>query len=310
VNGNNNGGLSRLLLVIVGPTAVGKTELSLKMANEFTGEIISADSRLFYQGMDIGTDKPSFKIRAHVPHHMIDICRPDETITLGHYLRSARVIINNVQNKGRLPILVGGTGQYVRAITEGWTVPEVAPLPTLRDQLDRLDDQELFRWLSCLDPASASKIDQRNRRRIIRALEVTLITGYPMSFLQRKVSPGYDCKIIGLTCDREVLYRRIDERVEKMMAGGFLAEVESLRKSGYRRELPAMSGLGYRQLLAYLDGENTLDEAIERIKFETHRFARQQYNWFRIDNHEIDWFDVQESDWSDLIQYAVTDWLQ
>ena len=130
-----------------------------------------------------------------------------------------------------------------------------------------------------------------------------------MSLLQRKLSPDYDCKIIGLTCDREVLYRRIDERVEKMMTRGFLAEVEGLRKSGYRRDLPSMSGLGYRQLWAHLDGDYTLDEAVERIMFETHRFARQQYNWFRIDNHKIDWYDVQEADWLDRIQHEAMDWV-
>ncbi len=297
------------MLVIVGPTAVGKTKLSLRMATAITGEIISADSRMFYQGMDIGTDKPSPEIRARLPHHMIDVCKPDETITLGQYLRSARLIINNIQRQGKLPILVGGTGQYIRAITEGWTVPEVAPQPALRTQLDILDSKEIYRWLSYLDPASASRIDQRNYRRIIRALEVTLVTGHPMSLLRRKVSPGYDCKIIGLSCDREVLYQRIDKRVLKMMASGFLAEVESLRKSGYGRDLPSMSGLGYRQLWAHLDGDYSLDEAIQRIMYETHRFARQQYNWFRIDNHEIDWFDTQQPDWHKQIQNKVEDWV-
>lgn len=300
---------SKKLLVVVGPTAVGKTELSIKIASEFNGEIISADSRLFYHGMDIGTDKPSPVIRERVPHHMIDICQPDETITLGYYLREVRTIIERLHNNRRIPILIGGTGQYVRAIIEGWTVPEVAPQPDLRDQLELLADGEIFRWLTFLDPAAAENIDRRNHRRIIRALEVTLVTGQPITALQGKAATGYDVKIIGLTCDRELIFRRIDARVDQMMHDGFLSEVEGLRQAGYQRDLPSMSGLGYRQLWAYLDGECTLEEAVQRIKYETHRFARQQYNWFRLDNPEIDWFNVEVCDSQYQIQEIVKDWL-
>ncbi len=307
---HNNDEHSNKLLVVVGPTAVGKTALSLSLATRFNGEIISADSRLFYRGMDIGTDKPPQEVRARVRHYMIDICEPNETVTLGQYVREAKSHISKTHRRGKVPILVGGTGQYIRAITEGWSIPEVAPQPELRLELDRLDNQELYRWLLMLDPDSANRIDPQNKRRIVRALEVTIVTGHPMSKLQQKVSPGYDLKVIGLTCDREVLYQRIDERVSEMMDEGFLMEVERLRRSGYGRELPALSGLGYRQLLAYLDGEYTLDEAIERIMFETHRFARQQYNWFRIDNHEIDWFDVKESSWQEKIHDEVRGWVE
>ena len=300
---------SKQLLVIVGPTAVGKTALSLGLAEEFNGEIISADSRLFYRGMDIGTDKPSERDRTRITHHMIDICQPDETITLGEYLRSANQLIEDIQLQGKLPVLVGGTGQYVRAILEGWSVPEVTPQLELRQELELFDDPELYRWLVNLDPDSATKIDQKNRRRIIRALEVTLMTGTPMSKAQKRENPGHDGLLIGLTCNRDVLYQRIDERVTEMMDDGFLAEVEKLRNSGYRRDLPAMSGLGYRQLWAYLEGEFDLDEAIERIMFETHRFARQQYNWFRIDNSEIHWFDVQQPGWQKRIHLLVGGWV-
>lgn len=300
---------SKKLLVIVGPTAVGKTEISIRIASEFNGEIISADSRQFYLGMDIGTDKPSPVIRERVPHHMVDICQPDETITLGNYLREVRAIIERLHYHRRFPILIGGTGQYVRAIIEGWTVPEVAPQQYLRDQLELLADGEIFRWLTCLDPVAAENIDRKNHRRIIRALEVTLVTGQPITKLQRKAATGYDIRIIGLTCDRELIFKRIDARVDQMMRDGFLSEVEGLRQAGYQRDLPSMSGLGYRQLYAYLEGECTLEEAVQRIKFETHRFARQQYNWFRLDNPEIDWFNMEDSDSQNQIKEKVKEWL-
>lgn len=280
------------VLVILGPTAVGKTSLSLQIAQQFGGEIISADSRLFYRGMDIGTAKPSAAEQTLVPHHLIDICNPDETLTLGEYQRLAYQTIDAVLANGRLPILVGGTGQYIKAVVEGWGIPEVAPQPALRDALEALGGPELARWLQLLDPVAAEKIDARNVRRVIRALEVTLVTGKPISELQRKTPPPYNIHMIGLIRERESLYQRIDQRVDQMMASGLLAELGGLRDVGYGRSIPAMSGLGYQQLWAYLAGEMTLEESVERIKFETHRFARQQNTWFRQDDPRIDWFDM------------------
>ena len=297
------------LLVILGPTAVGKTSLSLALAVAQGGEIVSADSRLLYKGMDIGTDKPGQEARRRVRHHLIDICRPDETVTLGQYQRLAYGRIENILQRGCLPILAGGTGQYVRAVVEGWGIPEVPPQEELRHALVALDGEELFRWLQQLDPASAESIDPRNTRRLIRALEVTLVTGRPISALQSKQVPEYTIKLIGLTCEREELYRRIDLRVDRMMAEGLLDEVERLRQRGYGRELPSMSGLGYRQLWAYLAGESTLDKAVERIKFETHRYVRQQYTWFRPGDPHITWFDVQVSGWEQEVQKEVAGWL-
>lgn len=284
----------RPLLVIVGATAVGKTALSLKLAQQFRGEIVSADSRLFYRGMDVGTAKPTPAEQALVPHHLIDVCEPDETLTLAEYQRLAYAAIEKIQGNGRLPILVGGTGQYVRAVVEGWGIPEVAPHPVLRQALAALGGPELARWLGHLDPAAAGKLEPRNVRRVIRALEVTLFTGRPISELQRKNPPSYRIAQIGLHGEREWLYRRIDERVDGMMTNGLLAEVERLRDGGYGRTLPSMSGLGYRQLWAYLDGEMSLAAAVERIKFETHRFARQQATWFRLDDPAIAWFEMGE----------------
>lgn len=296
-------------LVIIGPTAVGKTALSIALAKEFDGEIVSADSRLFYKGMDIGTAKPTREERAAVSHHLIDICRPDETITLAQYQRLAYRTIDAIHQRGRLPLLVGGTGQYVKAVVEGWGIPEVAPQRRLRRALERLGGPELARWLALLDLEAAERLDPRNVRRVIRALEVTLVTGRPITELQRKKRPPYRIKMIGLHTDRDTLYERIDHRVEQMMAAGLLDEVISLLAAGYKPTLPAMSGLGYRQLLAHLAGENTLDEAVERIQFETHRFARQQATWFRLDDPKISWFDIQDPDWQARVVQEVGAWL-
>jgi len=299
----------RPLLVLVGPTAVGKTALSLKLASLLNGEIISADSRLFYRGMDIGTAKPTPAEQARVPHHLIDICQPDETLSLGQYQTLAYTAIDQLLRDGRLPILVGGTGQYVKAVVEGWGIPAVAPQPDLRAALAALGQAELARWLQLLDPAAASKLDTRNVRRVIRALEVTLVAGRPISELQQKKPPPYHILTIGLYRDREELYTRIDARVDEMMVAGLLAELEHLREAGYGRDLPSMSSLGYKQLWAYLENELTLAEAVERIKFETHRFVRHQATWFRRDDPAIIWYEAGRKDLLTAVMQIINDWL-
>ncbi|MCO5191779.1 MAG: tRNA (adenosine(37)-N6)-dimethylallyltransferase MiaA [Anaerolineae bacterium] len=298
------------VLVIVGPTAVGKTALSLDLAQRFHGEIVSADSRLFYRGMDIGTAKPSSAERATVPHHFIDICNPDETVTLGQYQDAAYATIDAILARRQLPILVGGTGQYVHAVVEGWGIPRVPPQPVLRAELELVDSAELHAQLIQLDPAAAAKIHPNNKRRLVRALEVCLVAGQPISDLQRKAPPSYDIFVLGLTCERERLYARIDARVDEMIAAGLLAEVEALHSAGYGYDLPSMSGLGYKQLGAYLRGEMGLNEAVERIKFETHRFVRHQNNWFEFGELPIAWFDVSAETYPASVHHAVANWLQ
>jgi tRNA dimethylallyltransferase len=282
------------LVVIVGPTAVGKTRLALRLAGELGAEIVSADSRQVYRGMDIGTDKPAAEERQRVPHHLVDIVDPDEKLTLARYQDMAYAAIGDVLARGRVPLLVGGTGLYIKAVVEGWSIPRVKPNEALRAELVReaevKGEEALHARLRQVDPVAAEKIDPRNVRRVIRALEVYLETGKPISELQRRRPPPYRILQIGLTMDRAALYQRIDQRVDRMIERGLVEEVRGLVEQGYGRELPAMSGLGYRQIGCYLRGEISLAEAIRLIKRDTRRFVRQQYNWFRLDDERIHWF--------------------
>ncbi len=297
------------LLAIVGQTAVGKTALSLALAQQFQGEIVSSDSRLFYRGMDIGTAKPSPAEQAIVPHHFIDICDLDETLTLGEYQEKAYRVIDDCHQRGKLPMLVGGTGQYFKAVVEGWGIPRVPPQPDLRAALEKIDRLELARWLAVLDPQAAVAIHPHNTRRIVRALEVTFVKGIPISTLQAKSPPPYDMFVIGLDRDRADLYRRIDGRVDQMMKAGLLDEVQALLDQGYNWQTPAMSGLGYRQFQPYLDGVCRLADAVEKIKTETHRFARQQNTWFRRDDERIHWFAADTADLIHQVERHVQAWL-
>lgn len=286
------------LLVIVGPTAVGKTALSLLIAQDFNGEIISADSRQIYRGLDIGTDKPTPQQQAAAPHHLVDVIEPNQVLTLAEFQERAYAIIDAIHERNRLPLLVGGTGQWVKAVVEGWGIPRVPPDPALWAELETqaqaIGPEAFHAQLAAVDPQAAEKIDPRNIRRVIRALEVYQKTGIPISQHQRKTVPPYQILQIGLTMSREVLYRRIDQRIDRMIEGGLVEEVKRLVGAGYGWNLPAMSGLGYRQAGRYLRGEMSLADAVALIKKETRRFVRQQYNWFRLDDPRIQWFDVSE----------------
>ncbi len=287
------------LLAIVGPTASGKTALSLDLAEVLGGEIVSADSRQIYRAMDIGTAKATPAERGRVPHHLLDVVEPDQVLTLAEDQALAYEAIADIDRRGRLPVLVGGTGQYVAAVLEGWRIPEVAPRPDLRaeleDQAAAEGSESLHARLAGLDPAAASRIDHRNVRRVLRALEVCLATGRPISELQSKEPPPYNVVQIGVTRPRSVLYERIDCRVDAMVAAGLVEEVRGLVAAGYGWDLPAMTGLGYRQIGQYLRGEVTLDEAVALIKKGTRRFVHQQYNWFRLSDPRIRWIDPAET---------------
>lgn len=301
------------LLVVLGPTAVGKTGLALELAEAVNGEIINADSRQIYRLMDIGTAKPTPEQRARVPHHLLDIVYPDENLSLAQYQKMAYATIDDIRQRGRIPLLVGGTGQYITAVVEGWTVPEVPPNPLLRAELETYaaehGSEALHHRLSEADPAAAASIDHRNVRRVIRALEVYLESGQPISELQRKHPPPYAILQYGLTLDRADLYAQADRRVDEMMAQGFLNEVRRLLEQGYSRTLPAMSGLGYRELAAHLLDGLPLDDAITATKIATHDFIRRQYTWFKGHNGSILWHNMRDMDRTAFIREAAG-WLQ
>ena len=287
------------LVAVVGPTAIGKTALGIHLARAFEGEILSADSRQFYRRMEIGTAKPTREELEQAPHHLVDVADPDETVGLAQFLRLARQTLQQITARGRLPLVVGGTGQYVRALLEGWQVPEVPPDPDLRARLEREAEQDpdaVWQRLVALDPAVPDFIDPRNVRRVVRALEVSLKTGQPFSVLRRRTPPPYRILRIGLTMDREALYARADARVDAMIRAGLLDEVRDLLASGYGWELPALSGLGYAQFKPFFAGQASLADVIERIKFDTHDFIRRQYTWFRLNDPAIRWYQADAPD--------------
>ena len=273
------------LLVVVGPTAVGKTALAIELARELGGEIVSADSRQVYRAMDIGTAKPTASERAEVPHHLIDVVDPDQDFSLARYQDLAAAAIAQIAARERLPLLVGGTGQYLAAVLEGWRIPRVAPQPDLRAALERAAEQygaaALHARLEQIDPAAAAAILPANVRRVIRALEVYELTGRPISEQQAKQRPPYLARTLWLELPPAELYARIDARVDAMLAAGLVDEVRGLIERGYGWELPAMSGLGYREFQPYFAGQSTLEDVATRLKFDTHAFARRQPNWFR-----------------------------
>ncbi|MBI3287222.1 MAG: tRNA (adenosine(37)-N6)-dimethylallyltransferase MiaA [Chloroflexi bacterium] len=301
------------LIAILGPTAMGKTALAIHLAREFEGEIVSADSRQIYRGMDIGTAKPSPEERRLVPHHLIDIVEPDQNFTLAQYQEAAYCAIEDILARDKVPFLVGGSGLYVKAVLEGFAIPAVAPRSELRTQLlaeaELSGPARLHARLAQVDPRAAAKIDMHNVRRVVRALEVYHATGRPISEWQERRPPSYRLLKIGLTMERRQLYQRIDERVERMLSQGLIDEVRRLFEQGYNWELPAMSGLGYKQLGAYLRGEVDLSTAVRSIKAETRRFVRQQYKWFRLDDPSIVWFDVAQDTYP-AIRERVAEFLQ
>ena len=281
------------LVVIVGPTAVGKTALAVYLAQEMNGEIVSADSRQVYRGMDIGTAKATRKEQELAAHHLVDVVAPDETLGLAQFQELAIAAIAGITARGRVPLLVGGTGQYVMAVIEGWKVPRVPPDEALRRELYRQAEEEgaeaLHARLHALDPSAAGRIDARNVRRVVRALEVCLVTGEPFSEQQGRSPPPYRILILGLSLPRAELYRRIDERVERIMDAGLEDEVRGLVAAGYGFDLPAMSGVGYGQFAPYLAGKATVHEAAAEIKRATRRLVRHQANWFRQGDERIHW---------------------
>jgi tRNA dimethylallyltransferase len=284
------------LIAIVGPTAVGKSALALGLAERLSGEIVSADSRLLYRGMDIGTAKPSREERAAVRHHLIDVTEVDRPWSLAEYKEAALAAIADIHARRGLPILVGGTGQYVRALLEGWVVPRTIPDPTLRAELASRAEREgglaLHRELTVRDPQAAAAIDPRNVRRVVRALEVIYLTGVPFSAQRRRARSAFRALCLGLRMPREELYARADARIEAMLAAGWVEEVRALLGRGFSPELPAFSALGYREIARHVQGEFDLAECRNEIRRATRRLVRHQANWFGEADQSIVWIDA------------------
>jgi tRNA dimethylallyltransferase len=281
------------LVAVVGPTAVGKSELAVRLCEVFEGEILSADSRLVYRGMDIGTAKPSREERMRIPHHLVDVTDIDQPWSLALYRARALHEIEGVLFRHHLPILAGGTGQYVHAILEGWEIPPAPPDLQLRRELEQRARSDggraLHEELERRDPRAAASIDARNVRRTIRALEVVLGTGEPFSSLRTHGPVSFLSLQIGLTRPRQELYARADRRIDEMLERGWVREVQDLLDRGFSPDLPAFSALGYGQIIEYLRGSLTMEECVAAIRQATRRLIRHQSNWFRPDDPQIHW---------------------
>lgn len=289
------------IVVVVGPTAVGKTHLGIELALRFNGEIVNADSRYLYRGMDIGVAKPDLVERRGVPHHLIDILDPADDMSLALYQEWAMTAIAQVLKRGHLPLLVGGTPLYVNAVIEGWRIPRVPPNPAFRARIEeesrQVGLQVVTDRLAAVDPVAAAR-SGANLRRVIRALEIYDATGIPMSVQEGKGPRPFQTLELGLTMPREALHAAIDRRVDDQIARGLVAEVKGLLDAGLPPDAPSMSALGYRQLVPYLNGESTLADAIERIRVDTHRYVRHQETWLRR-NKRLVTLDVTQVGWVD-----------
>jgi len=281
------------LIVILGPTASGKSSLAIKLAKKFSGEIIAADSRTIYQFLDIGTAKPTKQEQEIVPHYLLDIIKPDQEFSVAKFQILARQKIAEISQRGKLPFLVGGTGLYLEAVCQGFKIPRPKPDLKLRIKLAKKSLPELLTELKKTDPASFKKIDHHNKRRIIRALEVYLSSGKRLSDLQARSQPNLKILKIGLAIPRPKLYRRINQRVNQMIKDGLAWEVKKLYRLGYDYNLPALSGLAYRQIGEYVRGKMTLRQAIEETKQKTRNYAKRQITWFSRDKN-INWVTNQK----------------
>ncbi len=296
--------ISPTLIVICGPTATGKSRLALTLAQRLPAVILSADSRQVYRGFDIGTAKPSPLEQAQVPHSLIDICEPTVTLTVSEYQAQAQALIRRCHQAGQVPLLVGGTGLYIKAIVRGMKIPRVSPQPGLRSQLEHLDQTYLYAILHQVDPIAAAKIHPHDRRRTVRALEVFYVSGRPISQQQGESPPDYPILQIGLDCPNpDNLTNRITQRTEQMLEMGLVAEVMALRDR-YGPNLPLLATLGYHEIMRYLEGQLSLEAAKAEIIMHTRQFAKQQRTWFRADA-SIEWFDCDRPDLVDTVWQKV-----
>ena len=288
------------VIAIIGPTGIGKTQLSEFVSTIINTEIVSIDSRQIYRFMDIGTAKPSQDLLNKIPHHLINIVEPDNQFSIADFLNNAKIAISQIIAKNTTPLLVGGTGQYFWSLIENWTIPAVPPNPELRKRFEEIANkygaEYLFEELKTIDVEATKIIDSRNIRRVIRALEVGITGNKKWSELRGKDDALYTPLIIGLTDNRQELYINVDNRIDQMIIDGWVDEVKALKSKKIDLHYPSMSSLGYDEIFRHIQGEIKLENALEKIKINTHRFIRSQYNWFRIPDKRIHWFDLASND--------------
>ncbi|HLF75906.1 MAG TPA: tRNA (adenosine(37)-N6)-dimethylallyltransferase MiaA [Dehalococcoidia bacterium] len=302
----------RPLVTVVGATATGKSDTAVAIAQALNGEVIGADAYQLYRCLDIGTAKVDAATRARVPHHLIDVVDPDRPMSLALYLELATAALDDVWSRGKLPVLAGGSGQYVWALLEGWQVPRIAPDIALRRELDAVAAKEgapaLQARLASLDPQAAARLDPNNPRRLIRAIELVTSTGLPLAACQTRSPIDAAVFVLGLALDRDALYQRLDQRTEAMYAAGFLDEVRRLRDAGFGETSAVRGGVGYKEASLYLDGAFDLEEAVRRHKNANHRLVRRQGAWFKSDDPRIHWLRAGPESPARGVE-AVTEWL-
>ncbi len=287
------------LVVLIGPTAVGKTKMSIELAKRLNGEIISGDSMQIYKGMDIGTAKIKPEEMEGIPHHLLDIKEPDESFSVAEFQQLVRSLIREITRRGKLPMIVGGTGLYIQSVIYDYRFSDAPSDEMYRRHLQRIAEEKggmiLYEQLKSIDPQSAERIHPNNIRRVIRALEIYHCTGKTMTEWQKTQTPEllYDAAIVGLTMEREQLYRRINERVDQMIAEGLLEEVKSLYERGIR-DCQSIQAIGYKEMYAYLDGHISWEEAVEQLKQNSRRYAKRQMTWFR-NQMPVQWFDMTDT---------------
>ena len=298
---------------VIGATATGKTSLGIGLARRFNGEVVNADSRLFYRGMDIGTAKPTEAERQGISHHLIDILDPHQSYSLSEFLKDAVDAISNITGRGKLPIVVGGTGQYIWGLLEGWEVPNIPPNPALREELEtQLKDQGVGTLQTRLYATGAhgvEKVEILNPRRLIRAIERAVATGDAMGGASKSAEPPYDAMVIGLNAPRELLHVRVEKRVDQMFIAGWRDEVEKLVQEGVTRNLPSMSAIGYRELVDHVEGRMDWPAIRDEILIGNHRLIGAQNNWFKTRDERISWIGIADCDYVDKAIELVGEWL-
>lgn len=299
------------VIVIVGPTAVGKTALSIAVAEKFSGEIISGDSMQVYKGLDIGTAKVTTEEMHTIPHYLIDEVEPQTPFTAAKFQKATKQYIHQIAGRANLPIIVGGTGLYIQSVFYDYNFGTIAEDRTYRKELEKLDNDVLWEQLKALDSLSAERIHANNKQRVIRALEVIRATNKPFSALHTHKEPVADLRplFIGLDLPREQLYARINARVEIMLQAGLVEEARNLYEQGLDKNLPAMKGIGYKELFAFFEGDISLKAATDQIKQNSRRFAKRQLTWFR-NRMDIHWLEADSQGLNNTAEQLITDFLK